>query len=76
MTAAAKGVDPVKEELYSALMKSTLDLQTEKLTKTFEERERDLRQQLGQASKDISIKTHEVAMLQEKLRLKETDMAE
>ena len=41
------GADPQKQELYQALLKSNMELQTEKMTKAFEEKERELKMELA-----------------------------
>ena len=73
---AASGVDHEKEELYTALAKSNMELQTQRLTKTFEEKERALNSELAKLSDQVIAKTKASKQIADKLTQKETDMKE
>ena len=70
----ASATDPQKEELYTALMKSNLELQTEKLTKTFEEKERRMISEITQLKEKVRTKSAEVFELIDKMATKEKEM--
>ena len=67
-------VDHEKEELYTALMKSNMELETQKLTKTFEEKERTLSQELAKLREQLTAKTKEAKQFSDNLSKKETEM--
>ena len=52
--------DLEKDELYTALMKSNMELQVQNLTKTFEDKERLLGDDIRKAKTQLDVKTKEV----------------
>ena len=69
-------VDHEKEGLYTALAKSNMELQTQKLTKTFEEKERALNTELAKLKDQVSAKTKAQKQIENELTQKQTDMKE
>ena len=56
---SGRGVDPEKEELQMALMKSNSQLEAQKLTKIFEEKERALNTELSKLREQLTAKSKE-----------------
>ena len=57
------GQDPMKEELYQALLKSNVELEKEKLAKTFGEKERELNEIIKSTKDSLAEKSSEVDKL-------------
>lgn len=67
-------VDQEKNDLVAALMKSNMELETQKLTKVFEDKERALSQEITKLKEQLIVKTQESRQYSAQLAQKESAM--